>query len=110
VKRGEFYRVYKASRNDPKESRVFVIVGRQLVIDSKFSTVTCAPVYSKHDDLSTQVEVGIAEGLKHESSIHCDELISIPKAMLTDYVGKLTEEKFGQLNTALIIALEIEAY
>lgn len=110
MKRGELYRVYKGSRNDPKDSRVFVVVGRQLVIDSKFSTVTCAPVYSLNNDLSTQVQVGIEEGLKHESSVHCDELISIPKSMLTDFIGKLAEEKIGQLNTALRIALEIESY
>lgn len=29
----------------------------------------------------------IDEGLKHESSIHCDELMSLSKASLTNYVG-----------------------
>jgi len=48
------------------------------VIDSRFSTVICAPLYSVHDDLSTQVRVGQDEGLKHDSSIHCDELVSLP--------------------------------
>ena len=37
-------------------------------------------VYSAHDGLSTQVLIGIDEGLKHDSSIHCDELISLPKS------------------------------
>lgn len=49
------------------------------MIDSKFSTVICAPVYSRYDGLSTQFEVGISEGLKAASSIFCDELISIEK-------------------------------
>jgi mRNA interferase MazF len=61
-----------------------------------------------HNDLSTQVEIGIEEGLKHDSSIHCDELISIPKSMLTDYVGELSDEKLEALNAALRIALDIE--
>jgi len=73
VKRGELYRVHKGSAGDPKKSRVFVVVSRQLLIDSRFSTVICAPVYSVHDGLSTQVEIGVDEGLKHTSSIHCDE-------------------------------------
>jgi len=108
VKRGELYRVYKGSKNDPKDFRVFIIVSRQVVIDSKFSTVTCAPIYSLHNHLSTQVEVGTEEGLKHDSSIHCDELISIPKSMLTDFVGELPEEKIRRLDAALRIALDVE--
>jgi mRNA interferase MazF len=85
-----------------------VIVSRQIAVESKFSTVTCAPIYSLHNGLSTQVEVGIDEGLKHESSIHCDELISIPKVMLTDYVGRLSRDKLERLNCALKIALDLE--
>jgi mRNA interferase MazF len=53
-------------------------MSRQVVIDSRFSTVICAPVYSSHIGLSTQLLIGIDEGLKHESSIHCDELVSLP--------------------------------
>ena len=64
MKRGELYRVYRGSKTDPKNYRVFVIVSRQVVIDSRFSTVTCAPIYTNYDRLSTQVEVGIEEGLK----------------------------------------------
>ncbi len=69
---------------------MFVVVSRQVLIDSKFSTVICAPVYSVHDGLSTQVPIGIDEGLRHESSIHCDELVSLPKSSLTDFVGSLS--------------------
>ncbi len=108
VKRGCFYRVYKGSRNDTKDHRVFVLVGRQLVIESKFSTVTCAPVYTTCDGLSTQVRVGVEEGLKHDSSIHCDELISIPKSLLTDYVGSLPPDRMHELNVALRIALDLD--
>ena len=91
----------------PKKSRVFVVVSRQVLIVSHFSTVICAPVYSVHDGLSTQVLVGIDEGLKHDSSIHCDELVSIPKSALTNFVGKLSPQKIEALNRALCIALDI---
>ena len=57
--------------------------------------------------LSTQVPVGIDEGLKHESSIHCDELISLPKSKLTRFVGALGGEKLRALDEALIGALGI---
>jgi mRNA interferase MazF len=48
--------------------------------------------------------VGVEEGLKHTSCIACDELVSLPKNMLTNYVGKLAAEKINELNKALCIA------
>jgi mRNA interferase MazF len=108
MKRGDFYRVNKGNKNDPKSHRVFIVVSRQLVIDSKFSTVICAPIHSKYDGFPSQVEVGVEEGLKHDSAIYCDELISFPKSILTDYVGALPDEKMELLNVALRIALAID--
>lgn len=84
-----------------------MIVSRQILIDSRFSTVICAPVYSVHDGLATQVPIGIDEGLKHDSSIHCDELVSLPKSVLTNYVGSLSSDKLQSLHQALGNALEL---
>jgi len=38
VKRGDLYRVRNPSADDPKRSRVFVVVSRQTLINSRFST------------------------------------------------------------------------
>jgi len=108
LKRADLYRVRKPSGDDPKRSRVFVVISRQVTIDSKFSTVTCAPIYTSYDGLSTQVPVGVSEGLKHHSSIHCDELVSISKSLLTDFVGRLGPEKQLELNAALAIAVGLQ--
>jgi len=86
---------------------VFVVVGRQAAIDSRYSSVICAPVYSSIHGLKSQVQICIAEGLKHESAIHCDELVSLPKSVLTDYVGMLSPEKLAQLDRALAVALDL---
>jgi mRNA interferase MazF len=110
VKRGEFYLVRKPRSRDPRKQRVFVVVSRQALVDSRFSTLICAPVYSRHDGLSTQVRVGTAEGLKQESSIHCDELISLPKSALTHYVGSLKAIALSELSGALAISLGIEDF
>ena len=107
MKRGDLYRVAHPSAKDPRKSRVFVIVSRQVLIDSRFSTIVCAPIYSTHDGLSTQVLVGVNEGLKHDSSIHCDELVSLPKSVLTNFIGSLPTDKIEELNRALSIALDI---
>ncbi|OGV73281.1 MAG: MazF family transcriptional regulator [Lentisphaerae bacterium RIFOXYB12_FULL_65_16] len=107
MRRGELYRVRRTTSEDPKRCRVFVVVSRQVLIDSRFSTVICAPVYSAYDGLSTQVSAGPDEGLKHESGILCDELVSLPKSVLTDYVGCLSAQKLQQLDQALRMALQL---
>ena len=107
MKRGELYRVAQSASDDPKKYRVFVIVSRQALITSKFSTVICAPVYSSYEGLTTQVPVGIEEGLKHDSSIHCDALMSLPKSLLTNFIGTLSVEKMDALNKALFMALDL---
>lgn len=108
MRRGDLYLVRKPGPLDPPSQRVFAVVSRQVLIDSRFSTVICAPVFSRHDGLSTQVLLGIEEGLKHDSSIHCDELVSLPKSMLTRYVGSLSGLKLAELDRALVEALAIE--
>jgi mRNA interferase MazF len=108
VKRGDLYRVQKPSSRDPRRSRVFVVVSRQVLIDSRFSTVICAPIYSRYDMLSTQVPIGVEEGLKSDSSIHCDELVSLPKSILTNFLGSLSDGKVLELNQALKLALDLE--
>jgi len=49
----------------------------------------------------------IDEGLKHDNSIHCDELVSLPKSVLTNFIGTLSPQKIRELNQALRIALDI---
>lgn len=107
MKRGELYRVAHPSARDPTRSRVFVVVSRQVLIDSKFSTVICAPIYSAYHGLKTQVLLGSEDGLKHESSTHCDELVSLPKSALTIFVGRLSSAKSAELGKALLVALEL---
>jgi len=107
VNRGDLYRVRKPAARDPKRQRVFLVVSRQVLIHSRFSTVICAPVYTSHAGLSTQVPVGVEHGLKHDSSIHCDELVSLSKTMLTDSVGSLPADLMERVDVALGIALDL---
>jgi len=106
VRRGELYRVFRPGR-DPKEYRTFAVVSRSALIDSRFSTVICAPIFSNGQGLSTQVAVGPDEGLKHASWIMCDNLVSIRKSELTDYVGSISASKLVELNVALKMALDL---
>lgn len=107
MKHGHLYRAARPSARDPRRFRVFVVVSRHVPLDSKCSTTNCAPVYSAHHGLSAQVPVGPDEGLRHDSSIHCDELVSLPKSLLTSFVGSLGPAKAAELDRALLAALGI---
>ena len=116
MRRGDIYLVKKPSSAAPKRQRAFVVVSRQVLIDSDYATVICAPVYTKDSGLSTQVNVGPVEGagqgagqgLKHDSAVHCDGLVSLPKAALTNYIGRVDFAKQQALDVALGVALAIE--
>ena len=55
MKRGDLYRVCQGSKNDPKEYRVFLIVSRQLLIDSNFSTI-------KMEKVNNALRIALATG------------------------------------------------
>ena len=104
MRHGKLYRVEKPHARDPKRFRVVVVVSRQALIDSRFSTVICAPVYLTRHGLATQVDVGLNEGLRYDSSVHCDELVSLRKSQLTQFVGSLDATKLKSLDDALMVA------
>jgi mRNA interferase MazF len=106
MKRGEIFLVSDPA-GDSKRQRAFVVVSHQGLIDSRYSTVVCAPVYTNGEGLGTRVSIGLDHGLKHESWIHCDSLASIPKSQLTYYVGSLSATKMKSLNNALAVALDL---
>jgi mRNA interferase MazF len=107
MRRGEIFRVHHPS-DDPKLYRSFAVVSRQTLIDSRFPTVVCAPILTRGHGFSTQVSVGIDEGLKRESWIPCDNLVSLRKVQLTGFVGSLRRSKVEELDRALKMALGLE--
>ena len=106
MQRGEIYRVNKPG-GDPKQHRLFVVVSRQVLIDSRFSTVICAPVFSNGQALATQVAIGPDEGIKHASWIMCDNLVSLRKTELSHFVAHLSPAKITEVDRALRMALSI---
>ena len=108
LRRGEIYRVHQPQHGDPKKSRCFAVVSRQDLLDSKANRVLCAPINTSGVGLSTEVQVGVDEGLKHDSVINCDQITRLEKSMLTDYVGALSLAKLKELRTALLVAFDMD--
>jgi mRNA interferase MazF len=107
MRRGDIYRVHRPG-NDPKLYRSFVVVSRQILIDSRFPTMICAPILTRGHGFSTQISIGVDEGLKHESWILCDNLVSLRKVQLTRFIGSLARSKIEELDRALKMALALE--
>jgi mRNA-degrading endonuclease toxin of MazEF toxin-antitoxin module len=108
LQRGEVYLVSPPPGKDPKRARALVIVSRQTLCDSKADKVVCAPVNTTPDGRSTEIVVGVAEGLKHPSVVNCDQLLLVPKVALTHYLGTLSPVKLTLLRDALRIAVGAE--
>src|SRR5216684_1786097 len=88
--------------------RACAVVSRQDLLDSKANRVLCAPINTSGVGLSTEVQVGVDEGLKHDSVINCDQITRLEKSMLTDYIGALSSAKLKQLRTTLVVAFDID--
>jgi mRNA-degrading endonuclease toxin of MazEF toxin-antitoxin module len=103
VKRGDLYLVKHPSGRDPCRQRVFVVVSRRVLIDSKFATVICAPLSSAYDGLSTQVAAGIAERADRalrdafRVALEDHERAGVPVVIWRD--GQVTEVDASELRT-----------
>ncbi|HEY4395786.1 MAG TPA: type II toxin-antitoxin system PemK/MazF family toxin [Polyangia bacterium] len=100
IERGEvwFYEFAK-----PDKRRPVVIISRQEVIDL-IDTVMVAPVRSRIIGAPSEVVVGVAEGLKHESAVSLDHVQTVEKRRLRSCVGRLAAVKMTALCRALAIA------
>jgi mRNA interferase MazF len=108
LRRGEIYRVRQPQHGHPKTSRSFVVVSRQDLLDSRANRVLCAPINTSGVGLSTEVQVGVDEGLKHDSVINCDQITRLEKSMLADYIGALSLAKLKLLRAALVVAFDLD--
>lgn len=106
--RGEIYRTRERVPERGGKPGFYVVVSRPFVADNKdVSTVICAPVYSQVLGLTTEVVLGVDDGLPRTSAVRCDFLTLMFKSRLTQFVGTLSPEKVRKLNRALMVALDL---
>jgi mRNA interferase MazF len=82
-----------------------VIVTRDQAIPL-LANVTVAGITSTVRGLSTEVGLGVREGLRRECVVNCDNLFTMPKSALGPYRGSLGPESLRRLDDALRIALD----
>jgi mRNA interferase MazF len=73
------------------------------------TALTCAPITRTIRGIRSEVEVGRSEGLPETSVISCDNLVTLPVAVLDpDPVGRLGLDARVRLDQALRYALAIQ--
>lgn len=108
LERGEIY-LTAPNLPDPRRRRAFVVVSRPELIASRYSSVLCVPLYTSYVGTPTEVALDEHSGLKRLSYARCDELTSVPRTRLTQFVGSVPAVKLRELGRAMAVALDIQA-
>lgn len=105
VARGD---VIWADLGPPAGRRPVCVLTRDAAIEV-LSALTCAPITRTIRGIQSEVEVGPAEGLPEPSVISCDNLITVPAAVLDPApAGRLDLDARVRLDRALRYALDIQ--
>ena len=72
------------------------------------NSITVAPITSTIRGLSTEVPVGIPNGLQHESVVSCDNVTTIPRAAIGRLLGYLQPAQEHALSEAIAAAYELD--
>ena len=91
----------------PSGRRPAVITTRDHAIPL-LTNVTVASVTTRVRGLATEAPVGHSNGLRFDSVINCDSLMTIPKSALQRRTGELNPEQLFRFDVALKIALGLD--
>lgn len=86
--------------------RPVLVLTRELV-RPYLSRVTVAPITSTVRGLSTEVPVGPANGLDHQSAVSCDNIVTIPASALGRQIGFLLATQESDLGRAIQAAFDL---
>jgi mRNA interferase MazF len=87
--------------------RPVVVLTRDLV-RPYLRSVTIAPITSTIRGLSTEVPVGAANGLDHDSVVSCDNVTTITTDRLLQQIGYLLPAQESALTGAIVAAFDLD--
>ena len=99
--RGDIW-MYRFGR--PDKRRPVLVLSRQVALDH-LHTAIVAPVTTAIRGLPSEVRVGEADGLKKDSVVNLDHLITVEQRDLWRYLGHLDENRMSEVCAAADIAL-----
>jgi len=100
VNRGE---IWLYTFGSPDKRRPVLVLSRQKAI-TLLRTVLVAPITSTIHGAPSEVQVGVEEGLKHDSAINLDQVQTVDQTRLHHFVGTVGPGKMTAVCRALLIA------
>ncbi len=97
MRRGE---VWWGDLPAPVGRRPFVVLSTDVLNDVR-DVIIVAPVTTRARDVWTHVPIGEAEGLNRGSTMDLGTLLSVRKADVHRYAGKLSDEKMQHVESML---------
>jgi mRNA interferase MazF len=85
-----------------------VLVLTREAVRPYLTRVTVAPITSTIRGLSTEVPVGPANGLDHDSVVSCDNVVTVPKTALGRHLGYLLPHQEAALTEAILAAYDLD--
>ena len=104
MRRGE---VWWADLPPPDRRRPVVLLSRDLAYEIR-GLVTIAPVTTRIRRIQAEVRLGTTDGLPRECVVSLDNINTIDKGMLRQFIVGLTTEKMLAVDDAIIFALGME--
>jgi len=89
------------------KNRPVLILTRE-VVRPYLTRVTVAPITSTIRGLSTEVPVGLANGLDHNSVVSCDNIVTVLSSVLGSQIGSLLPSQEAELSTAIHAAFDLD--
>lgn len=114
VKRGQIYYIhkkppYKGSREiNPKNGRPAIIVSRD---EDNYMSGTVMVVYltsGSNIRFQRETQFKLSAGKAIRSVAKCEQIATIDKQCIGDYICDISEEELSQLNKTLTVALDID--
>lgn len=89
------------------KTRPVVVLTRESAL-SAMTKVTVAPITTTVKGLSSEVPLGLENGLDHDSAVAVDNIVTIPRAALGRHVGFLNRDQEYALSRAIVVAFDLD--
>ena len=85
-----------------------VLVLTREVVRPHMNTVTVAPITTTVRGLSTEVLLGVDNGVEERCVVACDHVTTIPVASLGSQIGRLLDQQEADLTAAIRAAFDLD--
>jgi len=109
IKRGELYLANLSPAKGSEQDGIRPILVIQNNKGNAFSPCIIAAVTARaKDNQPTYVEIGTEYGLSRTSYVMLEQIRTIDKSRLLEYIGTLDDEKMQEVNTVLAFSLGLD--